>query len=142
LDFGKLKTEFVKGIKNSTLYKTFDKHETPNSIIVRTKSRGIIQDELVDEYQLRHNPTNGILVSTIVRSYNMITNPKHLVIQVSILKDKTEIRRTSVSAKGKVEYIVKDNGDYTVSRKKIKRPVSPSIKSHLDKTSRFFEKHQ
>ena len=46
MDFEELKEKFVEKLRKSTLYNDFFVHETPNSVIVRTKSEGIFQKEL------------------------------------------------------------------------------------------------
>jgi hypothetical protein len=141
MNFEETKKKFIEKLREGTLHETFDVYENPNSIIVRTGSRGILQNKLTDQYQLSRNPNNETSVATFVRDYQMITSLMPWVIQISILKGDNEMRRTSVDGDGNAEYLVKNDGKWEKTTKKFHHPIYFGVKSHLDKTAHLFVKN-
>jgi len=138
MDFEERKKQFVKNLRSSAISKTFDFHETTNSVIVRIVSEGILNNELTDQYQLRFNPKNNTTVFSVVKDYQMLQEAKPIAAQVILLKDDAEIRRTSAYADGGVEYIVRDGENLKRDEKELKVSLYSSIKRHLDMTSGLF----
>jgi hypothetical protein len=141
MDFEERKKKFIEKLRKETLHETFDVYENPNSVVVRTGGRGILQSKLTDQYRLSHNPNNETSVATFVRDYQMVTSSVPWVIQVSILKGDNEIRRTLVDGTGYAEYLVKNSDGWEKTTKKFHHPIYFGVKSHLDRTAHLFVKN-